>query len=128
MSFNSRFFRYKNVISFGDYGNSGVIGVTSIWLKRTGRTRQIVEFDILFNTDYIWGDASIDPTKMDLQNIATHELARLHQKLGYVVKLTPYSRDGGIDIHLTRAGENTIVQCKRYNKPVGVSAARRRVG
>ena len=65
---------YKNVISFGDYGNSGVIGVTSIWLKRTGRTRQIVEFDILFNTDYIWGDASIDPTKMDLQNIAIHEI------------------------------------------------------
>ena len=57
-----------------------------------------------------------------------HELARLHQKLGYVVKLTPYSRDGGIDIHLTRAGENTIVQCKRYNKPVGVSAARELFG
>src|SRR3989338_9896176 len=65
---------YKNVISFGDYGNSDVIAVTSIWLKRTGRIRQIVEFDILFNTDYTWGDARIDPTKMDLQNIAIHEI------------------------------------------------------
>lgn len=57
-----------------------------------------------------------------------HELARLHRKLGYVVKLTPYSRDGGIDIYLSRAGENTIVQCKRYNNPVGVAAVRELFG
>ena len=28
----------------------------------------------MFDTDWTWGDAIIDLTKMDLQNIATHEL------------------------------------------------------
>jgi hypothetical protein len=63
---------YQNAISFGDYEDSGVIAVTSIWYTRRGK--QIVEFDILFDTDYTWGDATINPEIMDLQNIATHEL------------------------------------------------------
>lgn len=63
---------YKNAIVFGDYPNSNVIGVTSIWFTRAGR--QIVEFDILLNDDYTWGDASANPKIMDLANIATHEL------------------------------------------------------
>lgn len=60
----------QNSIVFGDYQQDGVIGVTSIWYMRKGK--QIVEFDMLLDTDFAWGDA--DPTKMDLQNIATHEL------------------------------------------------------
>ena len=28
----------------------------------------------MFDTDYIWGDADVDYSVMDLQNIATHEL------------------------------------------------------
>jgi len=63
---------YKNSIAFGDYPNSGVIAVTSVWYNRF--TRQIVEFDMLFNTRFSWGDGAADPGKMDLQNIATHEL------------------------------------------------------
>jgi len=63
---------FENAIVFGDYPDSNVIGVTSIWFTRRGK--QIVEFDMLFNTDFTWGDATIDPTLMDLENIATHEL------------------------------------------------------
>jgi len=63
---------FKNVISFGNYPQENVIGVTSIWYTRRGK--QIVEFDILFDTDFTWGDATVDPSVMDLQNIATHEL------------------------------------------------------
>jgi hypothetical protein len=63
---------YCNVMAFGDYEQANVIAVTSIWYTR--RTKQIVEFDILFNTYYVWGDAAGDPSVMDLQNIATHEL------------------------------------------------------
>jgi len=63
---------FKDAIAFGDYPNSGVIAVTSVWYNRF--TRRIVEFDMLFNTDFAWGDATVDPAKMDLQNIATHEL------------------------------------------------------
>ena len=28
----------------------------------------------MFDTDWIWGDAKVDASVMDLQNIATHEL------------------------------------------------------
>jgi len=61
----------KNSIVFGNYPDPGVIGITSIWFTRQGK--QIVEFDTLFNTAFHWGDATVDPTKMDLQNIAVHE-------------------------------------------------------
>lgn len=63
---------YENTIAFGDYPDSNVIGVTSIWFTRAGR--QIVEFDILLNDYYVWGDGSANPEIMDLANIATHEL------------------------------------------------------
>ena len=62
---------FKNAIVFGDYGDSNAIAVTSVWFVRT--TKQIVEFDIIFNTRFNWGNADIDPSLMDLQNIATHE-------------------------------------------------------
>ena len=63
---------YKNEISWGNYPETGVIAATTVWYSPIGR--KIVEFDIMFDTDWIWGDATIDSTKMDLQNIATHEL------------------------------------------------------
>ncbi len=63
---------YKNVISFGSYNDPNVIAITSVWYTRVGK--QIVEFDQLYNTGFVWGDASVDPSVMDLQNIATHEL------------------------------------------------------
>ena len=65
---------YKNVISFGDYPNNGVIAVTSVWFSSKGATKNIVESDILFNTRFNWGDATNNSVVMDLQNIATHEL------------------------------------------------------
>jgi len=66
----------RNELLFGDYPGDGVIAVTIIWGIFSGppKTREIVEFDILFDTDFVWGDATADPDVMDLQNIATHEL------------------------------------------------------
>ena len=63
---------FVNGIAFGDYSDSNVIAVTSVWYTRVGK--QIVEFDMLFNTDFVWGDATINSEVMDLENIATHEL------------------------------------------------------
>lgn len=63
---------FRNVIAFGNYSNSNVIAVTSVWFTRKGK--QIVEFDMLFNEEFYWGDATTASTLMDLQNIATHEL------------------------------------------------------
>jgi len=62
---------YQNAVAFGDYSDANVIGVTTVWYTRVGK--RIVEFDMLLNTKYQWGDASLDPALMDLQNIATHE-------------------------------------------------------
>jgi hypothetical protein len=73
----------KNVISFGDYTQEGVIGVCYIWGIFGGRpdSREILEFDIILDIDFVWGDAGVtdeenlgDTSVMDLQNICTHEL------------------------------------------------------
>jgi len=63
---------FKNSIDFADYPNDEVIAVTSVWYTRVGR--QIVEFDQRYNTRFEWGDATINSSKMDLENIAVHEL------------------------------------------------------
>jgi len=62
----------KNAIAFGAYSQNNVIAVTTVWYTRVGK--KIVEFDILFNDAYQWGDATSNSSVMDLQNIATHEL------------------------------------------------------
>ena len=64
---------YVNAISFGDYySDPNIIAVATVWYRPA--TKEIVEFDITFETDYTWGDATDDSLVMDLQNIATHEL------------------------------------------------------
>ena len=69
----------RNELVFGDYPQDGVIAVTIIWGYFYGPPgkREIVEFDILFDTDFEWGEAEPElgcTEVMDLQNIATHEL------------------------------------------------------
>lgn len=66
----------RNELLFGNYSEQRVIAVTVVWGYFSGPpgNRKIVEFDILFNTDFSWGDATVDSAVMDLQNIATHEL------------------------------------------------------
>lgn len=71
---------YINVISFDDYyDDPDIIGACMVWYNPA--TKAIVEFDIVFETDYTWGDAGVtneyglgDTSVMDLQNIATHEI------------------------------------------------------
>ncbi len=66
----------RNELVFDSYSDPNAIAVTVVWGYFTGppKSRRIIEFDTLFNTDFVWGDAAVDPSKMDLQNIATHEL------------------------------------------------------
>jgi hypothetical protein len=52
------------------------------------------------------------------------EVARLYQALGYQVRLTPGTADGGIDIVLLREGVVTAVQCKAHRKKIGVAVGR----
>ena len=59
----------NNAIVFGKT-SPGTLAVTTTWYYI--QSRQIIEFDMKFNTYYKWGDNV--PNMMDLQNIATHEL------------------------------------------------------
>ena len=69
-----------NAICFEDYyDDPDIIGACMVWYNPA--TKAIVEFDIVFETDYAWGNAGNtneyelgDINIMDLQNIATHEL------------------------------------------------------
>lgn len=66
----------RNEIVFGDYPQEGVIAVTVVWgyFRGPPGQREIIEFDIMFDTDYAWGNATeLGDTVMDLQNIGTHE-------------------------------------------------------
>lgn len=60
---------YDNELIWADL-ESGTIAVCYTWYIGD----KILQFDIAFNTDYTWGDATGDLDLMDLQNIATHEL------------------------------------------------------
>ncbi len=60
-----------NALSYGDDPRADVIAVTYIWYYRD--SGEIVEIDTLFDMDYTWGDAILNPKVMDLRNIATHE-------------------------------------------------------
>ncbi len=63
----------KNTLAFGlNHPNPSVVAVTYTWYYST--SKKIVEFDISFETDYPWGDGTVDPLKMDLRDIATHEI------------------------------------------------------
>ena len=66
----------RNEFSYGNYPEQGVIAVAVVWGYFSGPpwAREIIEFDVLFDTDYDWGDASQNPSLMDLENIAVHEI------------------------------------------------------
>lgn len=66
----------KNTVQFETLSDPNVIAVTTVWGYFYGpRTfKELLEWDLRFNDYYAWGDAAVDPAKMDLDNIATHEL------------------------------------------------------
>lgn len=73
----------RNELSLGNHTDTGAIAVTVVWsgIPIGGKGLQIIEYDILFDTDFQWGDvgstdetAPANTTLMDLQNIATHEI------------------------------------------------------
>jgi len=90
----------KNSYSEGDYPTDGVIAVTRTWYNIY--TNEIIEYDIMFDTDFTWGDATTMSGVMDLQNIATHEIGHafglldLYQKPCSDVTMFGYSSYGDV--------------------------------
>lgn len=68
----------KNEVLFGSVENPGAIAVTIVWGVFGGKIsqRRLVEWDQVYDeVDFSWSqDASLEPGKMDFENIATHEL------------------------------------------------------
>ncbi|MFQ6095047.1 MAG: matrixin family metalloprotease [Candidatus Bathyarchaeia archaeon] len=60
-----------NTLIWGNYPTEGVIAVTILWYNV--KTKAIIEFDLVFDTDFQWSLTG-EEGKMDIQNIATHEL------------------------------------------------------
>jgi hypothetical protein len=67
-----------NTAQFGPYPNPNVLAVTVVWGIFIGppRGRELVEWDILMNDAFTWGDATKPntPNVWDIANVATHEL------------------------------------------------------
>ena len=58
---------------------------------------------------------------MDGRTFERYLHARFTQ-LGYAVELTPYQGDWGADLVIRKDGVKTVVQAKRWRRPVGVTA------
>ena len=88
----------RNEYSYGNYPTSGVIAVTRTWYTR--RSKEIVEYDVMFDSDFSWGDASKNTSVMDWQSIATHEtghglgLADVYQSACSAVTMYGYGSEG----------------------------------
>lgn len=108
----------RNELVFGDYPQDGVIAVAIVWGYYTGPPglREIIEFDILFDTDFHWGDSMVDSSVMDLQNIATHELghgvglADLYDTVCVEETMYGYSNYGDIKKRDLNTGDITGIQ------------------
>ena len=87
----------KNSYSFDDYPLSGVIAVCRTWWNKNG---EIIEYDIMFDEDFDWGNATSSETPvMDLQNIATHEIGH-----GF----------GLLDLYMRRCDDQTMYGYSGY--------------
>lgn len=112
----------ENVLTFGEYSDPGVIGVTNVWGYFGGspRTREIVEWDMLLNTSFAWGNGESNPLLMDLQNILTHELghsagmADLYETTCTEETMFGYSTEGDIEKRDLNSGDIEGIE-KLYN-------------
>lgn len=88
----------NNTVGWGSL-DPGIIAVTYLWFNPA--TKEIVEFDTVFNTYYTWSTTGAYDA-MDLQNIATHEFGHnglndLRPPKDWALTMYGYSNFGDID-------------------------------
>ena len=107
-------YNHENAAFFGDYSDPNVIAVATVWYDR--RSKQLLECDIMFNTDWTWGDATVNPSVMDMQNIATHELghcfnlADIYDSSQNHLTMYGYSYPGDYEKRTLEAGDIAGIQ------------------
>ena len=98
-----------NELVFGNLGDSRIIAQCTYWYNPY--TKELVDFDIVFNTQWTWGDAGSNPSLMDLQNIATHELGHgfglgdLYQRKWSDQTMYGYASEGQINKRTLESGD-----------------------
>jgi hypothetical protein len=103
-----------NEIMFGALSPNNVIAQTTVWYNPS--TKSIVDFDMVFNTYYSWGDATVTSSLMDIQNIATHELghgwglADLYQAKWSIETMYGYASQGQTNKRTLEAGDISGIQ------------------
>lgn len=110
-------------------------------LSDTDLAKQLTEDEIfgLFNlgkpkrTDSRQNTPAISNRPLSLENLSARDfetlVGRLYEKMGYAVRVTPPSRDGGVDVFALRytdsGTEQLAIQCKHYpGHKVSVDAVR----
>ncbi|MFH1240374.1 MAG: matrixin family metalloprotease [Candidatus Diapherotrites archaeon] len=120
--YNTDYADNLNTVSFGYYPNSGVIGVTTVWGYFSGppKWRELVEYDLLFNDSFLWGNVDSNPNAMDLENIGTHEIGHaagmgdMYQTDCSEVTMYGYSTEGETKKRSLEADDITGIQ-ELYN-------------
>lgn len=104
-----------NIITFGNYPQSGVIAVTYAWVDRANY--KLKEFDIMLDTDFTWGDAASSAALvMDVQNILTHELGHgfnlsdLYAVSKSALTMYGYSTEGDVEKRTLEPGDVAGIQ------------------
>ena len=66
----------QNEVYFENLSETNTIAFAVVWGIFGGPPpfRELVEWDVVFNDYYTWGDAEFNLALMDFENIATHEL------------------------------------------------------
>ena len=108
----------RNELLFDNYPEPGVIGITVTWGYFSGppKNREIIEFDVLLDTDFNWGNADSDPSVMDLQNIVVHEIGHglglndLYEDSCAEETMYGYSTEGETKNRSLEAGDITGIQ------------------
>ncbi|MFC1961636.1 matrixin family metalloprotease [Chloroflexota bacterium] len=99
------YYDYLNVVSWSPLTDLNIIAVASMWYVPGKPPRQIVQFDVVFNTAHPWGIDSIKDddntiSAFDIQNIGTHEaghvvgLADLYEEKYNMLTMYGYSDTG----------------------------------
>ncbi|KXB07994.1 hypothetical protein AKJ58_01270 [candidate division MSBL1 archaeon SCGC-AAA385D11] len=101
-----------NLVMWSDL-DDGVIAVNTLWIDPA--SKEIVESDVQFNTDYTWSTAEDCPKEeMDLQNIATHEFG--HNGLDDLRPL----KDGDLTMYAYSATGETKKRTLGYGDELGI--------
>jgi len=114
----------SKLLEFQNFLNSKDIKLSNNYIKQSIR-------EYVKDEEYRQFENKLESDKSDGSEVETSDmtgiefesyLGKVYESLGYTVEFTPASNDYGADLILSKFGQTTVVQAKRYRSPVGVKA------